>query len=113
MARKRPTSVTVMGVLNLVFGILGLLAVLCGGGVVALAVAGLSNAPPPKPGEPDLVGLFKAIDQEVPSYKIYMGASLVIGLILSIVLIVAGVGLLRMKRFMAHIHKEAPAMRRG
>jgi hypothetical protein len=99
MERRRPTAVTVVAVLSLVLGGLGLVCSLCGTAGAAFFVIGYNNAPPPKPGEPDGMALFKIADEEMPNYKYVAGASLVFGIVMAAVLIVAGIGLLRMSPF--------------
>lgn len=80
---KRPTSVTVFGVLNIVFGVWGLL------GLAMAAIITLSGA-------------FPAVDLGVPAggfYEVWTKASFVVGALVSVVLIAAGFGLLRMRRW--------------
>jgi hypothetical protein len=97
MPKKRPTAVTVIAVLNFVFAGLSIAASLCVTGIAALAYVGLSNAPAPKPGEPDLKSFINLIDQEVPSLKYYMVGSLALELVMKVILIAAGIGLLRLR----------------
>jgi hypothetical protein len=93
--QKRPTAVTVIAVINFVLGGLNLLGVCCTGGFMGLFVM-LARAQPAQ-GQPnpmkDLMDVFVAI----PGYVPFLIASTVLGTILAIVLIVAGVGLLRMR----------------
>jgi hypothetical protein len=94
MARERPTVVTVFGILNLVFGGLFGLCSLCAGFALLFAYIAFKSAPPQAAAE--LSGVFGSLDRLLPSYKYVLIASVVIGLILDIVLIVSGIGLLRM-----------------
>jgi hypothetical protein len=96
MARTRPTVVLVMGILNIVLGGLGLLTSLCGGGLIVLMRYG--NIPGPN-NEPLYKGFWEVMDKEVPDYfKLAMitigGGMLLLGL-----LIVAGIGLVTMRRW--------------
>ena len=85
----RPTSVTVFGILNLVFAALGL----CG---VAFGVMGLAvMANPPEgadmPPNPQMDAL------QNPGYQAFTYASIGLGALASIVLAIAGFGLLKLK----------------
>jgi hypothetical protein len=84
----RPTSVTVFGILNLVFAALGLCGVAFG--VFALVI--LANLPegemPPNP-QLDLL--------ENPGYQAYTYAMIGLNSISSIVLAIAGIGLLKLQ----------------
>jgi hypothetical protein len=102
MAQKRPAAVTAMGVLNLVFGGMNLLGLCVGGGVLLLLVILFVNLPAP-PGQPSLReqlgGLFQDFDREAPAAKYLIIASVVFTTVMAAVLIVAGVGLLRMRHW--------------
>ena len=86
---QRPTSVTVFGILNLVFAALGL----CG---VAFGVMGLTvmaNLPEgaDMPPNPQLDAL------QNPAYMAFNYASIGLGFLATIVLAIAGIGLLKLK----------------
>jgi hypothetical protein len=85
---QRPTSVTVFGILNLVFAALGLCGIAFG--VFGLAV--LANLPegdmPPNPQVDAL---------QNPGYLAFSYASIGLGALASIVLAIAGIGLLKLK----------------
>lgn len=87
---QRPTSVTVFGVLNLVFAALGL----CGGVMSGVVLFG--NVLPQDPNMPN-----PTIDlmNNSPGYRMYLMVSLALGVIAAIVLAVGGVGLLQWKRY--------------
>jgi hypothetical protein len=96
MARKRPAAVITMAVLNFVFGGLGLIGSLClalGG----LGLVALSKQPGGAGGQHALAEYFKEIDRELPSYRYVMVASTTIWLVKSVLLIVAGFGLLGLR----------------
>src|SRR5262245_33118689 len=87
MRRQRPGVVTTFGILNIVFGVLGIVCTICGGvalfGVMALA----SNLPKNEfnfPPFPDKVKSLTVVD-------------MALGTVMAIALIVAGIGLLGMK----------------
>jgi hypothetical protein len=81
---KRPTSVTVFGILNIVFAVFGTLAVL-GSLVLFLPQMAASNNP-----------VIKLIHDN-PAYATWMKASVGLGLIVSVALLAAGIGLLLLK----------------
>jgi hypothetical protein len=96
--QKRPTAVTVIAIINFVLGGLALLNLLCGGLALALLAWMAGNMPVPA-GQPnpfkEMEGLFKSIPGFIPTVI----AKTSLDLVLAIVLIVAGVGLLRMRRW--------------
>ena len=96
MARNRPTIVFVMAILNIVFGTLGFLTACCAGGSTLF----MQFVPfPPAPWNPK-EGLYKpmidVLDQEAPSHLTVQVGSLGLSLLLAALLIVAGIGLIRM-----------------
>ena len=72
MKPQRPAGALVLGILNIVFGLTGLVAVLfCGvGAIVMFSVA--VNQPPPK-GDPlaPFTVYFRLLNDELPSYRPY------------------------------------------
>ena len=80
---KRPQSVTVFGILNIVFGAIGIV------GLVINLAAMNSEVAKSNP-------VFKIIEKE-PVYRAFMEASVYAGAVVSLVLIVAGIGLLNLK----------------
>jgi hypothetical protein len=100
MARKRPTAVLVMAILNFVIGGGGFLCSLCNGiGVAFLALLvnqpGMANDPDIR----ELREVFSSMMQHVPLFMPFAISSTVAGLLMNILLIVAGIGLLKMGRW--------------
>jgi hypothetical protein len=87
--------VTVFAVLNFVFGGLGLLGYCCGA-IGLIAVLGMSNSPGPQ-GQPNPLKEMLEVYQSIPGFLPYSIISTLLGLIAVIVLIVAGIGLLRLR----------------
>ncbi len=80
---QRPTSVTVFGVLNIIFGSLGILCTPLS--MVTLFSPGASQNPVLK------------IMQDNPVFRIWMITAAILGVIAAIVLLAAGIGLLRLR----------------
>jgi hypothetical protein len=101
----RPTSVLVIAIIHLVFGGFGLLSGVCGGIVQAVGPMNVvPQPPPPPPGAkvpsfPTDLGprMQRYIEAECPVYNTYVTTQLSLGLILSVMLVVAGIGLLWMR----------------
>ncbi len=96
--QQRPTAVTVIAVINFIVGGLGLLGLLCGGAALLFLFSVLGNVNPP-PGQPNPLKEVQGLFESIPGYIPFIIASSVLGGIWAIVLIVAGVGLLRMRRW--------------
>ncbi len=94
MARQRPAAVTVMGILNIVFGSLGLLCYICGG--IGLLMLFNSNALNLPGGINPFEDMKVFMSREVPAYWPIAIGQIVLGFIMSILLLVAGIGLLNM-----------------
>jgi hypothetical protein len=96
---RRPTSVTVLAVLHLVFGGFGLLFGLCSGVMLAVGPVNFVPAPPPgaatkTPFPTDLAARQQRfLEQKIPYYKAITAGQIVVWLIFSGILIVAGIGL--------------------
>jgi hypothetical protein len=89
MPRKRPTAVFTIAVLHLVGGGLGLLAGVCGGFILALRANAVNN------GTGDTMTEY--LDANVPSLQAVMMLDLGVDVLLSLLLLVAGLGLLSMQ----------------
>jgi hypothetical protein len=81
---QRPTSITVFGILNIVFAAFGFFAVLAS--VMLFAVTGTNSNNP-------VIQLI----QDNPAYAAYLKFSIGLGLVVCAALLVAGIGLLKMK----------------
>jgi hypothetical protein len=84
-----------MGILNIVFGSLFLLCTICGG--VGLLMMMSDSSMFTINGVNVLSDMWNYLKREVPAYPAVTIASLVAGLILNVVLLVAGIGLLNMQ----------------
>jgi hypothetical protein len=96
--RKRPTAVLVMAILNMVFGGMGLACSLCLGFSIAF-LAIMFNQPDfaKEPGMRDLKDMVESMNREIPWMFPYLIGNAVLDLVLAIVLLVAGIGLLKMR----------------
>jgi hypothetical protein len=96
MARQRPTSVLVMGILNMVFGALGLLFSLCAGGIIGW----LRYGHMPTPSNQDALDVYRSvIEKEAPDYFQMIWISLGASIGLLALLFIAGIGLIAMRRW--------------
>jgi hypothetical protein len=97
MAGTRPTSVTVMGILNIVFGSLSLLGSLCNGISIILNTAGVRMGGRGPEGDIGGHDLWKAMAAEVPGFVAFEYGSLLLTLALGLLLLLTGIGLLNMR----------------
>ena len=106
MRRNVPTAVTVIAILHLVGGGLGLILSLCGcGGYLmqgAFSAITMPTPPtrpgqPPPPAPPNPGQMMKEIESAIPGYKVFTIASLGVSLVLDILLLSAGIGLLKLQ----------------
>jgi hypothetical protein len=86
-----------MGILNIVFGSLFLICTLCGG--IGLLMMMNSSSMFAVNGVNVLGDMWDYLKREVPAYPAITIGSLLAGLVLNIVLLVAGIGLLNMKNW--------------
>jgi hypothetical protein len=93
MTSERPAAVTTMGILNIVFGSLGLLASTCCG-IGFLFALSVSEALPG--GINPMRHLMDFLNREIPGYTAYLILSFVVSFLLSVLLLTAGIGLLNM-----------------
>jgi hypothetical protein len=98
MARRRPTVVTVMAILNIVFGSLGLLCNLCGAAQLVMNIASANRVGPGGGPDPS-AQLWKAMTEEIPAYVPVQIGNLLVSLLLSAVLLASGIGLLKMQKW--------------
>ena len=88
---SRPTSATVFGALNIAFGVLGICGV--GGGFVQMMIPPDMLQPPGSPPNPVMT-----VMESSPGLRIFQIVTLTISLITTVMLIIAGLGLLNDKR---------------
>jgi hypothetical protein len=97
MARRRPTAVTVIGILNIIFGSLGLLCYVCAGAGFLILYAAFSQAGPQPREMQDLRQLWEAVQRQMPWFGAYMIGNVILSFFLAILLLISGIGLLNMK----------------
>jgi hypothetical protein len=95
--RYRPTAVTVIAILNFIIGGLTIVGLVCSGMLLLFAASVLKSVPPPPGGGPNPMTEMTDLFQSIPGYIPYMIVSAILGVIMAVVLIVAGVGLLKMR----------------
>jgi hypothetical protein len=98
MKPKRPTVVTVLGIINIVFASLGLAGNLCCG-VAVLVFAGVFNQAVQDPQFRQMKDLIDGIQRAAPDLVTYFVSLIVLGTILSLSLLIGGIGLLKMKNW--------------
>lgn len=81
---KRPTAVTVFGILNIVFAAFGIIGIMASAMMFVMAGNGSNNP---------MIQLL----HDSPGYAAYLKVSIVLGLFLSLALLAAGIGLLWLK----------------
>src|SRR5262249_3085154 len=94
MVRERPTVVMVVAILNIIYGSFGLLCLFCQGAGLGI-MAAMSGAGPGPLGM--MGGMIPFLEKEAPGYLAFSIGYIVLGLILTVDLILAGIGLLRMR----------------
>lgn len=98
MVRMRPTVILVMAILSIIFGSIWVLLGLCTAAQPFL----LYNFPLRQPGGQTTYPyreLYEVLQREVPAYRAVEITHIAMGLALAILLIVSGVGLLRMRNW--------------
>jgi hypothetical protein len=95
MQRERPTTVLVLAIFNFVLGGMGVMSMLCLGGMGALFLA-MANVTPP-PGQPNPMKEVWGMYEAIPGFIPYTIATTLLGVVLAVLLIIAGFGLLRMQ----------------
>jgi len=101
MTKQRPASLTVFAILNLVFGGLGLLCNVCGLASLAITpmlqkMAAQQQAQVGNKGGFDPQELQRHMEANIPAYVPFQWGQITLGMILSVALIIGGIGLLRM-----------------
>src|SRR5262245_54926879 len=94
--QQRPTVVTAVAVINMIFGFMGLMSACCMGAAIA-AFPALADAQPA--GGPNLFKELKDLFESIPGYVPFMIASVVVGLVTSVLLIVSGFGLWKLRNW--------------
>jgi hypothetical protein len=101
VTRKKPVAVLVFGILNLVFGSLGLVTNLCCGlsigGFYLMLVSVYQQAQPQD--KKELEELWRAFSENVPGLVPIFIGSLVVSFLLAIMEIVSGIGLVRIRNW--------------
>ena len=87
---QRPTSVTVFGILNIVFAVFGICGVLAI--VTMFTMMGMDLNNPAFQNNPTMQAI-----QDSPAYAAWLKISVVLGLVAAAVLLAAGIGLLKLK----------------
>jgi hypothetical protein len=84
-----------MGILNIVFGSLSLLCVACAGIIILIAANADVRMMPG--GQNPMHDLFDFMKREAPSYQFFLILRIGLGVVLSVLLLIAGIGLLNMR----------------
>src|SRR5690349_5490068 len=92
---RRPTVVTVMGILNIVFGSLSLLCIVCLGLVLFVGLG--SDVLERQLGFNVLADQWEFMKREVPSYPALTISNVILGFVMGSLLLAAGIGLLYMQ----------------
>jgi hypothetical protein len=97
----RPSAVLVVAILQITFGALALLCTLCGafqvvGGNKLLMPAGNPQAAQQQQFQDDME---RTLEEKVPHYQLVQYSNLVLGPLAGAVMIVSGIGLLKMRRW--------------
>jgi len=100
MPRQRPTVLTVMGILNIVLGSLFVLCNICGGIGLLFGASGqgrqFQGGPNPFA---EINELFNFLQAEIPSFVVIKVCELVVSLLASVLLVIAGIGLLSVRNW--------------
>lgn len=97
MTPQRPPVLVVMAVLNFVFGGFGLVALLCLGAIALCFGSMASQAPPGPRGSPNPMQEMWGMYQSIPGFIPYTVVTSIMGLVMATLLIVAGIGLLKVR----------------
>ena len=94
---KRPGAVTAVAVLHFVFGGLDIAGAMCGIAFSILVVAMVPSMPPPPAGQAAPKEMIQIIDRNAPTAKWFIVGALVEVFVAGIIMITAGIGLLKMR----------------
>jgi len=94
---RRPTSVVVLGILNIIFGSLGLVCVVCAGFGLLVGSSLTNLGPPGAQNQPNALDQQKFLADHVTGYVPIEATRAVIGLVLAALLLASGIGLLKMR----------------
>jgi fumarate reductase subunit D len=97
-APERPTSITVLSILNIIFGSLGTLLYCCGGAGILFMLSMLNSAGS-DPQVQELKTMWQTLENNIPGWNAFLIGSMVAALITSVILLLSGIGLLNMKNW--------------
>jgi hypothetical protein len=97
MPAKRPALITVLGILNIVFGSMGLFGSLCCGpiGLASSSLMGQMKFPQ-QAGQPEIINPNAELDKN-PAYIAFQWASLAVSTLTGALLLTSGIAFLKMK----------------
>jgi hypothetical protein len=99
MKKQKPPVAVVLGILHIVFGSLGLVCNLCGMAGVGVVYFGANaiyqQASPTE--KKELEEIWQQLNDSVPGFIAYLFADMIGSMLLGLVLLIAGIGLLRVK----------------
>lgn len=93
MTGQRPTAVTVAGILNIIFGSVGLLCYTCAG-LSYLFFVSLADMPG---GINPVRHMMDFLNREIPGYTAFLIISTSLGFLLAVLLLTSGIGLLNLQ----------------
>lgn len=100
MSSKRPGALTAFGIMNIVFGSIWSLCCFCSGGGMFFVGAVMQNPPPnDDPEFQKQLELLRGITDNVPSFVAYFMVMIFGTAILAFVMLIAGIGLLQVKKW--------------
>jgi hypothetical protein len=100
MARKRPAALTVMGILNIVFGSFGLICGICSGFGLLVDVSKLAQGGQFQNGQnpfAETAAMQAFLRDQVPGYAAFQVVQVGQTLVLGLLLIIGGIGLLQIQ----------------
>jgi hypothetical protein len=99
MKKAKPTVAVVLGILHMVFGSLGLICNLCGMAGMGAIYFGANEIYKQASAteKKELEEIWQQLNDNVPGFIVYLFADLIGSMLLGLVLLIAGIGLLRVK----------------